>query len=168
VSDLGNGDYYVQICPVVAGLYELHVLLNAFGVSNQPVRIIGNTLSQRAMDMGEGSSLGQYVDSSPYSLFVKSSLPNSKASTAVGAGLSSAIVGVPNYFMVTVRDSWDNVVTTVMSNVVVVKILQTPNAVVNIWNYLNGSLEIEYISQMAGINDGIYNGYYNIYSFFCN
>jgi hypothetical protein len=131
----------------------VHILLNSFGVSNQPVRIMEKTLSKRAMDMGEGSYLGQYVALSPYSMSVTSASPNSKTSTAIGPGLLSAIVGVANSFMVTVRDSWDNVITNVATSVVTAKILQSPSAIVNIWNYKNGSMEIEYISEISGLND---------------
>ena len=55
---------------MIAGLYELHVLLLGRGISNQPERVMDRALSKNARDMGKGSYEGQYVDASPYDVQV--------------------------------------------------------------------------------------------------
>jgi hypothetical protein len=154
VTDLKNGNYTVKVCPVIAGLHEIHILLNAYGVSNQNERIMERVISGKAVDMGGGAFQGQYVHDSPYSLYVTSAVANPKSCSAEGKGLVSAVVGVPVAFMVTIRDSWDNVVKNVLTSQLTASILQTPGAVVNLWNYLNGSIQVEYTAKLAGINDG--------------
>jgi hypothetical protein len=152
VKDLNNGTYSVTICPVIAGLYEVHVLLNSKGISNQPFRILDRAASW--LDpMGKGSYTGQYVADSPYTLSVSHSTASAYTSTAVGVGLKGATVGIPVSFMVTVRDSWDNVLISQGLNVPLsVSLDRTPNATVSIWNYNNGSYNVEYIAIASGDN----------------
>jgi hypothetical protein len=99
VVDLGNGNYTAKVCPVIAGWYEIHVLLNTDGISNQPFRLIDKIHSYDDATAQQSYS-GQYVHNSPYSLTVSHSVANALSSTAQGPGLHSAIVGIPTSFMV--------------------------------------------------------------------
>jgi hypothetical protein len=83
VFDRGNGDYTAEVCPVVAGRYEIHVLLQARGISNQPFSIIDKTKSM-SQGTGLGSYTGQYVDQSPYGLVVSHTTASAFTSTAIG------------------------------------------------------------------------------------
>jgi hypothetical protein len=152
VVDLGDGQYTVQVCPVIAGVYEIHVLVNGRGVSNQPHRVLAYDFSEFEQS-GRGRYYGQYVADSPYKLVVSHTVSSAITSTAIGPGLVSAVVGVPVSFMVTVRDAFDNVLrTTNPPNVLTAKLNRSPQAVVNIWNYYNGSYNVEYIPVLSGPN----------------
>lgn len=153
VTDLGTGNYSVEICPVIAGVYEVHVLLNGNGVSNQPIRVRDKWNSLKENWFGEGSYRGQYVDGSPFPLIVSHSTAVAVTSTAVGPGLISATVGVTATFQVTVRDAWDNVlVPPVTAFQLVTSLLRSPSASVFTWDYGNGTYAVEYIPVYSGDN----------------
>jgi hypothetical protein len=152
VTDLGNGKYTVQLCPVISGVHEIHVLLNSRGVSNQPHNVLSRFHSE-LVPSGRGAYYGQYVADSPYTLVVSHSVASGLTSTATGPGLQAATVGVPVSFMVTVRDAYDNVMRTSSPSKTLTAVLnRSPSAVVNIWNYQNGSYNVEYIPELKGPN----------------
>ena len=152
VYDHGNGNYTVQVCPVIAGTHEIHVLLNSRGVSNQAHKVLARFQSEREVS-GQGQYHGQYVADSPYKLVVSHSVGSAFTSTATGAGLVAAVVGVPVSFMVTVRDAYENVLRTRSPAVALTASLKrSPAAVVNIWDYQNGSYNVEYIPELVGPN----------------
>ncbi len=152
VLDRGDGSYVAQICPLVAGRYEVHVLLNGEGVSNQPFQLL-NPLLSRTEPQGLGSHMGDYIDGSPYELVVKHGLASAVTSTAEGPGLLGATVGVPVSFMVTVRDPYDNVLRSPgLVSVVSAKLDRSPSAWVSVWDLHNGSYIVEYIPQLDGPN----------------
>lgn len=152
VTDLGNGNYTVQLCPVVSGIFEIHILLNSRGVSNQPHTVLSRFHSE-LQPSGRGQYYGQYVADSPYKLVVSHSTSSGLTSTAEGPGLHSATVGVPASFMVTVRDAYDNVMRTNSPSKALTAVLnRSPGAVVDIWDYQNGSYHVEYLPELAGPN----------------
>jgi hypothetical protein len=152
VSDLKNGNYSLMVCPVIAGTYEVHVLLKGGGVSNQPFRLIDKWNSFKDAT-GDGSYLGEYVADSPLSLVVSHTVASIVTSTVTGSGLLGAVVGVPVSFMITVRDPFDNVLRTDEHKPVVTAVLdRSPDATVNVWDYRNGSFNIEYIPVLSGNN----------------
>lgn len=152
VVDLNNGNYSVQLCPVIAGTYEIHVLFGGKGISNQPVQILSPYYSSRSVS-GEGSYLGSYVGSSPFKMVVTHSVPSVITSTVFGPGLLNATVGVSSYFLLTVRDAYDNVVRQYpyMPNVTF-RIDQSPGAFVYVWDYKNGSFLLQYTPLQSGNN----------------
>jgi hypothetical protein len=152
VSDLGNGNYFVRVCPVIAGTYEIHILLGGNGVSNQPNRIMDPAMSYM-LPSGMGSYLGQYVAFAPYAMYVRHTYPSVITSTVKGPGLVNGTVGVPAYFLLTVRDPYDNVVraSPYRPNITFF-IDETPAAFVSVWDYKNGSYLLEYIPTKAGNN----------------
>lgn len=152
VTDHGNGNYTVQLCPVISGVYETHVMLNSRGVSNQPFKILSKFNSE-LVPSGRGTHYGQYVADSPYKLVVSHTTSSGVTSTAIGPGLVGAVVGVPISFMVTVRDPYENVMRTSSPGKVLTALLnRSPNATVNIWDYHNGSFNVEYIAELSGPN----------------
>ena len=65
-----------------------------------------------------------------------------------------ATVMVPAYVMVTVRDSWSNVLRATSHAPVITALLdRSPSATVSVHNYNNGSYMIEYIARKAGANN---------------
>lgn len=154
VYDMGGGNYTARICPVIAGWHELHVLFNAIGVSNQPIRVLDRAASRTDPYMGGNTYSGQYVDLSPYSLIVNNGAPNPFTSTADGPGLQSAIVGIPQTILVTVRDSWDNVFKQqTYPCVVSAKLDRSPlGSNITVFNFQNGSYQVKFIAQKSGIN----------------
>lgn len=152
VFDHQNGNYSVRICPVIAGIHEIHVLLNGKGVSNQNFRVLDQYHSMKE-SLGKGAFFGQYIDSSPYKLVVKHTQASVVTTTAVGSGLSHAIVGIPANFKITVRDAYDNVLrTNYLKPTIAVKVERSPSSIVNVWDYYNGSYLLEYTPQKSGIN----------------
>lgn len=153
ITDLRNGNYTGEICPVIAGWYEVHVLLNGRGVSNQPNRIMDRWNSYTDNSFGGDQYRGQYVAGSPYSLTVAHAAANAFTSSVMGPGLTEATVGVPTDFMLTTRDPWDNVVRTESFACTVTAVLNmSPSVNASIWNYGNGSFFIEYVAKVAGAN----------------
>ncbi len=150
--DGGNGTYEVELCPVLQGTHEIHVLLGGRGVSNQPYRIMdpaNSVMYSSAM----GTHLGQFVHDSPYYLTVTHAAASGFTSTAQGDGLVGATVMVPAYVMITVRDSWSNVLrTTSYAPAVTAMLDRSPSANVFVHNFNNGSYMIEYIAQKSGDN----------------
>ena len=157
VIDNKNGTYSATVCPVIQGWHEIHVLLKASGISNQEDKIMDKTLS-RTQSSGMSTYSGQYVHDSPYPLIVNHGNPHAFTSTAIGPGLLSSVVEVPNFFMVTVRDAYDNVCRTngtelVKNQAKVTAVLQrSVNATVTVLNYRNGSYYVSYFAQKSGSN----------------
>lgn len=160
VTDLSTGEYSVEICPVIAGVYEVHVLLDGKGVSNQPSRILDPQHSFFDTAFGGDTSVGQYVADSPYSLVVSHTESSAYTSTAVGDGLAHATVGVDASFQVTVRDAYDNVLIPTATQIAQqqdmfnlnASLIRTPEAHVRVWNFYNGSFTITYSAVAAGSN----------------
>jgi hypothetical protein len=157
IYDGGNGKYTASVCPFIAGVFELHVLLNGDGMSDQPFSLENRSQTVDNM-MGEGTFRGQYIDQSPYSLFVTSGLPNGNRCEAYGSGIYSAVVGTFNSFIVTIKDTWGNVVIpltdfrnqTRLPNITITLSNSTINFVVE--NLQNGSVVIQYIPQKIGFD----------------
>jgi hypothetical protein len=152
VTDNNNGNYTVRICPVIAGLYEVHVLLNGAGVSNQPTRVMDSYYSKN-LPSGRGSYFGQYIADSPYRLFVSHTRASVITSTVRGLGLITATEAVPSYITLTVRDPYDNVLRT--RNYlpsINIRLDKSPNAYTSVWDFQNGSYLLEYVPQLAGLN----------------
>ena len=152
VTDNNDGTYFAEICPVLQGTHEIHVLLRGTGISNQPFRILDKANS-RIYSSAKGTFEGQYVDASPYHLVVNHGVPHGYTSTAEGNGLVNAIVGVPRYIMITVRDPWDNVIiTTNYAPVCTLLLDRSPTATWSVVNLNNGSYTFEYIAEVSGDN----------------
>jgi hypothetical protein len=156
VNDWKNGTYSAMICPIIAGYYETHILVNAFGVSNQPFRNMdySNSLTDTTHE-GRGSYHGQYVANSPYSAVCKHSKAAALATTAAGPGLSQGIVGIQTWFIVTVRDNWGNILRTAKPTCNVTANIQRSSAAtagVAVWNYNNGSYHVRYTPAVSGSN----------------
>ncbi len=152
VYDHQNGNYSVRICPVIAGIHEIHILLNGRGVSNQNHRVLDRYHSIEEPS-GRGTYFGQYIDNSPYQLVVKHTQASVVSTTAEGSGLIHATVGVPAYFKITIRDPFDNVLrTSYRKPTIAVKVDRSPTALIHVWNYYNGSYLLEYTAQQAGTN----------------
>lgn len=153
ITDLQNGNYTVQICPVIAGIHEIHVLLGGQGISNQPFRVLDPWLSQKEINMGQGSHYGQYIGSSPQKLIVYHSTASVITTTAIGDGLQHATVGITSHFMITVRDVYDNVLRDqVLKPTITVGLDLSPSATTFVWDYQNGSYLLEYIPEVTGDN----------------
>ena len=152
ITDNKNGTYYAQICPVLQGTHEIHVLLGGTGVSNQPWRILDKANS-RMYSSALGTYQGQYVSNSPYRLDVSHSRAHGYTSTAEGNGLIHATVGVPQTIMITVRDVYDNVLITANHPPICTLLLdRTPSASVSVANLLNGSYTFTYTAMATGDN----------------
>lgn len=155
VYDHSNGTYTAQICPVIAGIHEVHVLLNGRGVSNQHFQIL-NMAQSVQQPLGAGTYFGDYIAGSPYYLVVSHTRASAFTSTAVGKGIMSShpqVVGIPTSFMVTVRDAYYNVLRTSTPGVsVTARLDRSPAVVLPIWDYRNGSFEVEYTPLLAGPN----------------
>ena len=151
-SDLSNGNYSIQICPIIAGTYELHLLLKGKGISNQPFRILDTAVSIN-QPMGNGSYYGQYIADSPYRLNVRHTKASLMTSTVEGDGLVSATVAVTSSFMLTVRDAFDNVlVDNYLKPNVTIRLDKSPYAPVKVWDYKNGSYLLQYTPLLSGEN----------------
>jgi hypothetical protein len=152
VTDLENGNYSVRICPVIAGVHELHILLKGQGISNQRLRILDehNSITE---SLGRGTYYGQYVATSPFTLNVRATKASIITTTAIGTGLVNSTVGVPAYFKITVRDPFDNVL---RSNAhkpnITILLDRSPNAKVSVWDFYNGSYLLSYTAEKAGVN----------------
>jgi len=152
VYDHSNGTYTAQICPVISGIHEIHVLLNGKGVSNQHYQIL-NMAQSVQQPLGAGTYFGEYIADSPYYLVVSHTKASAFTSTALGKGLLSQVVGRPTSFMITVRDPYDNVLRTSSPSVSVkARLDRSPEVVIPIWDYRNGSYEVEYTPLLAGLN----------------
>ena len=152
VTDHGNGNYTATICPTLTGVFEVLILLNGDGVSNQPY-----TLSDKNTDiytnnaLGEGTYKGQYMDQSPYPLVVTAGDPAGMYSTLYGSGIVNATVGEPACFTVTVRDSWANLVTASAVQVnISVYLPSSPYVVAHVSNLHNGSYYVTYTPTLTG------------------
>jgi hypothetical protein len=153
ITDLNNGNYTVQICPVISGVHEIHVLLGGRGISNQPFRVLDPWLSRKEITMGQGSYYGQYIGSSPQKMIVHHSTASVITTTAVGDGLEHATVGITSYFMITVRDVFDNVLRDqLFKPTVTLGLDYSPSAKTFVWDYQNGSYLLEYIPELTGEN----------------
>jgi len=152
VADHGDGNYTVQLCPVIQGTYETHILVRGRGVSNQPHKVL-SLYHSRLVPSGRGTYYGQYVADSPYYLQVSHTESSGITSTAEGAGLVGATVGVPVSFMVTLRDPFDNVMRTSTPAVTLsAKLDLSPGALVDIFDYRNGSYNVRYTPLLKGAN----------------
>lgn len=154
VVDEGTGFYVLQICPVIAGLYEIHVLLGAEGVCNQPFKI-QNTATSLNTPLSPAGCSGVYVDESPYPMVVSHSVPSPYTSTAMGQGLQYALTGFPASFLVTVRDPWDNVVRTAAAedaDLVTASMDRLPATPFTVVDVGNGTYSVTYTPQLAGPN----------------
>ena len=162
VSDLQNGNYSVRLCPIIAGVYEVHLLLKGQGISNQPFRILDTALSI-LQPMGRGTYYGQYIAQSPYTMTVTHTIASIITSTVEGDGLTAnATVAIPSYFMLTVRDPYDNVLRDrYLVPTITMRLDKTPNAPVSIWDYQNGSYLMQFTPTLAGTNilSVLINGY---------
>jgi hypothetical protein len=152
ITDRFNGNYSIEICPIIAGIYELHCLFKGKGISNQPFHILNKPLSI-LQSMGKGSHVGQYIDQSPYVLTVRHSVPSLITSTVRGDGLINATVGVTASFMLTVRDVYDNVLRdSTYQPTISLRLDKSPSAKTSVWNYGNGSYLLSYIPLLSGTN----------------
>ena len=152
VFDLGNGNYTALICPVIAGIHEIHVLYNGGGISNQPFRVLNKYGSYDEI-FAEGSHLGQYVAASPYELVVSHTVASPITSTASGDGLTGGITGFLSSFMVTVRDPFDNILRSPPPSAVVTARLDlSPGVTFSVWDYHNGSFLLQYTPIAAANN----------------
>lgn len=152
VTDLGNGNYSVEICPVIAGIHEIHILLNGKGISNQNYRIL-DKFHSITETLGLQSFQGSYVSNSPYPLVVVHTKASLITSTAHGAGLLSATTGVKASFLLTVRDPFDNVLRTSLHNPnISLQLDRSLSSSVEVWNYFNGSYLLEYTPTYSGVN----------------
>lgn len=159
IDDHGNGNYTATICPSVAGVYEIHVLLNSQGVSNQysQFSMFAGTSFDRPSNRGVADMGGQSIDKSPYSLVVTHSAVYGLTSTAYGPGLTNGTVGVGNYFFVTFRDLAGNVVSDKVYpyNVAMsldLSVQRGRNTSIQYFDLHNGTWLIEYAPDIAGIN----------------
>ena len=152
VTDHSNGNYTATICPTLTGVFEVQVLLNGDGVSNQPYTLSDkNTNVYTDNAMGEGTYKGQYMGQSPYPLVVTAGDPAGMYSTVYGSGIVNATVGVPAYFTVTVRDSWANLVTASAVQVnISVYLPSSPYVVALVSNLHNGSYYVTYTPTLTG------------------
>lgn len=141
VVDLRNGKYLGEMCPLTTGWYEMHILLNAFGVSNLPKHVV------------EYSFRGQYVDRSPYRIYVGNGLADGiTSSVEVEGNLLGCTVGITSSFMITLRDSWGNVVRDHGTDNIKAYFPLMPNVVFQISNLFNGSVYLEFIPDLIGDN----------------
>lgn len=158
VVDFANGTYSAEICPVVAGWYDVHVLL--YGPKTRrgllAPRQVGGGSSGFARIGREDANLGQEVHDGPHRLYVSHTKPSATTTSVVPSnrtGLDFAIVGIPTSFLITVRDSWGNTVTTRFHPFKVTAVLtKSPNAIANVYDLTNGSFVIEYIAVLTGEN----------------
>jgi hypothetical protein len=157
VTDLGNGNYTGTVCPIVTGWYEIHILLNGQGVSNLPFKIQTRQNSQgdaSGADLGS-SFRGQYIHRSPYHSYVSNSEASAINSVVeVSGSLDGCTVGVLASFMVTLKDSWKNIVRSYPISPPEVKIsmLHAPDVESVQYNLGNGSHKIDFVPTYAGTN----------------
>ena len=150
VVDLDNGQYVLQICPVISGLYEIHVLLGASGISNQHFTI-QNTASSLEATQASITGSGEYIANSPYAMIVSHTKASAYTSTAAGEGLIFALTGLPARFTVTVRDPWDNIIRDGPVTVTA-KMDRFPQTAFDITNIGNGTFLVIYTPTLAGGN----------------
>ena len=152
VVDLNNGEYLLQICPVISGLYEIHVLLGATGIANQHFTI-QKTVSSLQATQASVTGSGEYIANSPYAMTVSHTKASAYTSTATGEGLSFALAGLPARFTVTVRDPWDNIVRDGQSLVTVTaKMDRLPSTAFDVTSIGNGTFHVVYSPTLAGGN----------------
>lgn len=151
VIDENNGNYSATICPVTVGWYEVHVMVNGFGVSNIPFRVQDKEISQgEALGGGDSTYLGQYIDRSPYRMYVQNDVAvGGTSSLEVYGGLLGSTVGVLASFMITLRDGWKNVVRSPSSPSIVARFPLAPRVPFTYTNLNNGSYLIEYVPEYA-------------------
>ena len=134
-TDLGNGNYSAEICPIKSGAYLLEV------------RYLGPN-DNRGKDM---KYFGLSVGTAPFSVLVASS---------IASGLNSHVdhldrkvnATFPSHFLVTVKDKYDNIV--VNSNVSIsLSINHNPAINVTILNYHNGTYFIQYVPIESGVSN---------------
>jgi hypothetical protein len=156
IFDHQTGKYTATICPVSTGWYELHVLSNGFGISNIPFQVEDRQSSQGIpQGLQPGSSCrGQYIASSPYHLFTQHGAISPYRSTVEVLGnLNGGVVGELSFTIITLRDSWDNVIRTLPSaSVVSLQLLLSPSVQANVANLWNGSVYLEYLPERTGEN----------------
>ena len=162
VHDKQNGNYTATICPIIAGVYEIHVLLNnngVGGVSNQfsQKSIFTHTIYDRQNNRQVADMGGQYIDKSPYPLLVRHSAVYGPTTTAVGPGIVQGVAGIATYYFVTLRDSGGNIVSddTFPYTITMSLDLSIKNNVVTtvqFYDLHNGTWLIEYIPIIAGQN----------------
>ncbi len=152
VIDHRNGEYTVQLCPVIAGTYEIHTMLNSRGVSNQPYSVLSKFHSSQ-FPTGRGTYTGQYVGDGPSKAVVSHTVPSGYTTTVMPISTAGAQVGVPSTYLVTVRDPYENVVRTGTPPASVTAMLDlSPNATIDVYNYQNGSYLVTYTPQVSGDN----------------
>lgn len=150
IYDLDNGNYTGLLCPIHTGWYEIHVQLNSGGVSNLPFRVQDRQTS-KSDPTGRQTHLGQYIDHSPYRLYVSHTDASHSKTTAHGPGLVGAYVGVPITFLVTIRDDWGNVVRNIGDGYSLTFSLgKSPGITFSTYDHNNGSLTVEYTAVKAG------------------
>jgi hypothetical protein len=154
VDDLRNGNYSARICAITAGMFEVHVLLNGDGVSNQPYELLDPN-SQSLPSSGTGK--GSYVGESPFALIVKHEFPSSATSTVCGGALFDGTVGVTSTFWITFRDHWGNIMRSgvapnenLLESFVGVKSQLSPQLNFSLFNLRNGSVLISFVPDIAG------------------
>jgi hypothetical protein len=156
VIDRQNGHYTATICPVNTGWYEVHVLSNGFGISNIPFQVEDRQESEGIpQGLHSGSSYrGQYVAGSPYHMYTQHGAVSPYRSTVeVSGNLNGGVVGLISFCIVTLRDSWGNVIRTLPSATIVsAQLLLSPGVQSNVANLWNGSVFIEYIPERTGEN----------------
>ena len=152
VVDLNNGLYLLQICPVISGLYEIHVLLGATGIANQHFTI-QNTVSSLQATQASVTGSGEYIANSPYAMTVSHTKASAYTSTATGEGLIFALAGLPARFTVTVRDPWDNIVRDGQSvATVTAKMDRVPQTAFDVTSIGNGTFHVVYSPTLSGGN----------------
>ena len=152
VTDLNNGQYELLLCPVIAGLYEVHILLGASGVANQHFSI-QNTASSLMASQTSSISSGTYIADSPYAMIVTHTRASAYTSTATGEGLQYALAGMPASFTVTVRDPWDNILRdNTYLPVVSAKMDRLPTTSFSVTNIGNGTYSLVYTPTLSGGN----------------
>ena len=135
VTDLGNGNYTVKICPIIAGNYALEV------------RYMGTVGSSG----GDYKYFGLNVGTAPFSVVVVSSPPLGATSSV--AGYETAVnVTVPTHLIVTVRDPYYNIALNSKVNITVL-INGLPAKNMSIFNFQNGSYYVQYTPSESGVND---------------
>ena len=135
VKDLGNGNYSVQICPVIAGTYNLEVrYMGAVGASGGALKYFGLN-----------------VGSAPFSVIVKNGNPLGLTCTVTELQ-KKVNVSVPTHFIVTARDSYYNLILDRKVNITLtVNGISASN--LTVFDFKNGSYYVQYTPTQSGENN---------------
>jgi hypothetical protein len=142
ILDHGNGNYSTKVCPISKGLFEVHMVMIEDS-KYQKIEFVHQDFIEQDL------SSGTHIRGSPFKLLVEHSFPVPSLCLAYGPGLIGTIVGVPTWFLITLRDAWNNLCDSEWS-IFPVSILFLENTSYSVVNMHNGTYKIVFTPLSSG------------------